>query len=51
MANLPQSMPIHLRPNFSATARVVPEPAKASKIKSPLFEDAEAILSSNFSGF
>ena len=39
MANLPRSEPIHLRPSFSATASVVPEPQKKSATMSFSLED------------
>jgi hypothetical protein len=34
IANLPRSVAIHLRPSFSATAAVVPEPQKKSATRS-----------------
>ena len=51
MANLPRSVAIHLRPNFSATAAVVPEPQKKSAIRSPSLEEALMIRSRRASGF
>ena len=39
MANLPRSGTIHLRPSFSATAAVVPEPQKKSATRSPSLDD------------
>ena len=35
----PKSHPIHFRPSFSATARVVPEPQKKSATRSPALEE------------
>ena len=49
--NFPISAPIHLRPSFSATASVVPDPQKKSATRSQGLEDAFITLSSNNSGF
>ena len=43
MANLDKSHIIHRRPNFSATAPVVPEPQKKSATMSPGLEEARMI--------
>ena len=40
MENFPKSEPIHFLPNFSATAKVVPDPQKKSATRSPSLEDA-----------
>jgi len=42
---------IHFLPSFSATAPVVPLPAKKSAIIEFLFDDAFIILSSSLIGF
>ena len=42
---------IHLRPSFSATAAVVPEPQKKSATMSSSFDDALMMRSSRASGF
>jgi len=51
MLYLPKSAPIHLRPNFSATAKVVPEPQKKSATIESILDDAFIILSNKASGF
>ena len=51
IAYLPKSTPIHLRPNFSATAQVVPLPQKKSATKSPSLLLALIILERRFSFF
>jgi len=48
---LDKSHPIHLLPNFSATANVVPEPQKKSATISPGLEDARMILFKRASGY
>ena len=44
MPNFPISDPIHLRPSFSATASVVPDPQKKSATRSQEFEEDSIIL-------
>src|SRR5215510_2165794 len=44
MAKRPRSQPIHRRPSFSATVRVVPEPQKKSATKYPGLDDAVMIF-------
>jgi len=51
MANLPRSETIHFLPSFSATAAVVPEPAKKSAIRSPSLDDALMMRLRRASGF
>jgi len=51
MANLDKSEPIHLLPNFSATAKVVPEPQKKSATMSPGLEEASMMRFNRASGF
>src|SRR5712691_6839893 len=51
IAKRPRSQPIHRRPSFSATARVVPEPQKKSATKSPGLDDAVMILVKSSSVF
>src|SRR5512147_338147 len=40
-----ESQPIHLRPSFSATTIVVPEPQKKSATRSPSLDEAQIIRS------
>lgn len=47
----PQSIPTHRRPSFSATARVVPDPAKASRTRSPGLDADRMIRFRSSSGF
>jgi len=50
-AGFPKSDIIHFLPNFSATAPVVPEPAKKSATIPFSGQEVSIILFNNFSGF
>ena len=44
-------MPTHSRPSFSAATQAVAHPQNGSSTKSPSFEDALMMRSSNANGF